>query len=1519
MESGPPSCAFCTKSFPSTDKWIPHYNSQHSTEYRAPIFGHQTCKNCHKFIPKERWSTHSCRKSASTRIDASSTTQIDPPASEDPANVSVDLEAYLIPRNAPVARAPTASSTPRVSSIVGAPGDRNQGHSSLPSTGHHRGEAVGASVAGADTPGRQPGDRGGAGGGPPSKQAEAGPAADRAADSRRHSAVAESRGRPLRSSSRLQRTSPTAATGRTLRTGTRSNSSRAKTIEQNTQVEQSNTQVEQSNTQVEQSSTQVEQSSIQVEQSSIQVEQSSIQVEQSSTQVEQSSTQVEQSSTEAEQSLHLQVEPNTSVTNRRDYRAALLLPGEPPSQSALASTASSHQQPAATNALRRSSRVAATTQLPQVGSGIGSQVGTQVGSGVGTLARTQMGSGLGTQVGTQMGTQVGTQVGSPAACPPLSVIASFFPEVNDDESIPSVSAVSSPHSNDVDSLSLAQHGKHCCPHPQCNKHYSAVQDAVKHINRDHKDHFPLPTTYARCSVCKNVYTKGGLKNHKCRGPLGGHALPRTPQQQPHSPEPLRALPEPFPPVAPDPDIDTLHSFYKLELTWTHVKWSPLLRRLLLLLLQKTNSPDVTTSDESFSAFLLLPGFLEAVRIATRLPGAKQLRIERPIDYLMAFTATEHIEHPAKIILTTAKALHTRLRHSLASRPCSHSNQKSKALSKICALTQIGRISKAARLADNLARADNSDDGLPTSQVTRDRAISALPELFPADSVLDDLGEQIDDEWDHGRPLQITASDVAAAIAKLSIDRASGSSGWSNRLLKHLYVGSEPNDQQLIADAFASFFNKLLKGRVSDHIRSYLTDVRLCLIPKSDNPLLPTYRPIGVGETIFRLLGRTILAKIGKDIGKKIAPHQLAVGIPGGVEIAASIAGMLEAINDSQTAEDTPFAMMSIDIKNAFNSIRRSYVLQGLRNYCPSLIPFFSIVYGKAVNLRWSDGSVIGKASTGVIQGDPLSTLYFALGMQPLLIELNAKLRRIQADRNHSSYSKPGLLFAIADDITILARTETLFELSASLPSLFARYDLPLNQSKTWIMGPQVHLQDGETNLPCRTMRDGGKILGTPVGDIHFILSWLHDHFRDNSPPLQILGNLPARAAVTLLKFSYNSRMDYLRKTSSEVVVNTGIFAEYDALIDSAILTTGIADDRDRIHALRALPLNHGGLGMPHLDGHNGRRHQLVTAMRGREFLKSFYPHFLRDHVATFNAKNVDIDGTPPDEIAETLYELRERHPMEDALYIFAIALRKWVNNADTDAAANFHQQLLSNDEDAAAAVFLSTQGVKQSFLLFSTSHRLHPEVRLSNKEYIEAARFLLLAPFKMNVEGFSTCRCRRENPWDLLTHPFHSSNCPLNSMERTFRHSAVCSLLCKLLRKASPTSQVSSEPRDSTAAIHPDIAVEEDALLFHVDVSIVEPTSVHALAENGGSATTKGAAARLMEAAKFAKYQGTEWVNVVPFVLESTGHLGKEAEALLDKITADKKALRAWFLETLSLILARSQGKMRLKSHALLR
>ena len=57
-----------------------------------------------------------------------------------------------------------------------------------------------------------------------------------------------------------------------------------------------------------------------------------------------------------------------------------------------------------------------------------------------------------------------------------------------------------------------------------------------------------------------------------------------------------------------------------------------------------------------------------------------------------------------------------------------------------------------------------------------------------------------------------------------------------------------------------------------------------------------------------------------------------------------------------------FDEVRFSVARALNSIRRCFVLQGLRRYCPSLIPFFTTVYGRPVNLKWNDGSTIGTAS-----------------------------------------------------------------------------------------------------------------------------------------------------------------------------------------------------------------------------------------------------------------------------------------------------------------------------------------------------------------------------------------------------------------------------------------------------------------------------------------------------------------------------------------------------------------------------
>ena len=91
----------------------------------------------------------------------------------------------------------------------------------------------------------------------------------------------------------------------------------------------------------------------------------------------------------------------------------------------------------------------------------------------------------------------------------------------------------------------------------------------------------------------------------------------------------------------------------------------------------------------------------------------------------------------------------------------------------------------------------------------------------------------------------------------------------------------------------------------------------------------------------------------------------------------------------------------------------------------------------------------------------------------------------------------------------------------------------------------------------------------------------------------------------------------------EPLVATNIFSHFDDKIDDALLTTGIAHDRVTLRILRSLPLDKGGLGMPLMSGHHGKRHHLITSMRTKEFLKLFYPSLVQDHTVLFNSQDID--------------------------------------------------------------------------------------------------------------------------------------------------------------------------------------------------------------------------------------------------------------------------------------------------------
>ena len=201
------------------------------------------------------------------------------------------------------------------------------------------------------------------------------------------------------------------------------------------------------------------------------------------------------------------------------------------------------------------------------------------------------------------------------------------------------------------------------------------------------------------------------------------------------------------------------------------------------------------------------------------------------------------------------------------------------------------------------------------------------------------------------------------------------------------------------------------------------------------------------------------------------------------------------------------------------------------------------------------------------------------------------------------------------------------------------------------------------------------------------------------------------------------------------------------------------------------------------------------------------------------------------------------------------------------------------------------------------------ESQLSNKEYVAAMCSQLLAPICRGIERESFCRCRPEHAVDLSIFPHHASNCALNGRERTFRHSEVCKLLTKLLRKASSSARVTLEPRDASAR-HPDIAVVEDSGHYHIDVAIVEPTSRRATSSAESSATTKGAAAAYMDRTKITTYANTAGL---PQCLLCSSPPASWAIAPR-RYSSESPPLLIWFKGELALLLARSEGRMRLHS-----
>ena len=116
----------------------------------------------------------------------------------------------------------------------------------------------------------------------------------------------------------------------------------------------------------------------------------------------------------------------------------------------------------------------------------------------------------------------------------------------------------------------------------------------------------------------------------------------------------------------------------------------------------------------------------------------------------------------------------------------------------------------------------------------------------------------------------------------------------------------------------------------DMIGGATNSTSLSLIPKEKNPTtIKIFRPISLCNSSYKILSKVIANRIKKVIPLLIFENQ--GGFIVGRQIYDNILLVQEAIHSSQSRKEASMAI-KLDLANAFDRIRQSYIFQVMENY-----------------------------------------------------------------------------------------------------------------------------------------------------------------------------------------------------------------------------------------------------------------------------------------------------------------------------------------------------------------------------------------------------------------------------------------------------------------------------------------------------------------------------------------------------------------------------------------------------------
>ena len=323
---------------------------------------------------------------------------------------------------------------------------------------------------------------------------------------------------------------------------------------------------------------------------------------------------------------------------------------------------------------------------------------------------------------------------------------------------------------------------------------------------------------------------------------------------------------------------------------------------------------------------------------------------------------------------------------------------------------------------------------------------------------------------------------------------------------------------------------------------------------------PGVRPIGVGEVLWRVIGKALLEVTTDDIRKVVWTLQLCAGQISGCE--AGIHAMMNLWTESNTE-----AILLVDASNAFNSLSREAAARNAMILCPSLARVLINTYRDDSPL-FIDHEVI-YSQEGTTQGDPLAMHMYAIGTLRLIHKLPNCVQHIW----------------LADDASAGGQIDHLRTWWDSIQEMGPDFGYLCNAGKSSLIVKEEDLPRAESMFSGTGIIitvEGKKHLGAPLGtDVfgEYFISAKVAKWVEEIKQLSIIAESQPHAAYSALTNGLIGRWTFLMRVVPSI---SEMLQPLEDAIRLHLLPaiTGRAALCDAERRALALPVRDGGLGIP---------------------------------------------------------------------------------------------------------------------------------------------------------------------------------------------------------------------------------------------------------------------------------------------------------------------------------------------------